>query len=236
MTHSTAYFDFLISLMFARELTKLDNYNEPLLPKDRNLAIGLRGGAAILMVASFESFLNSLPETHIDILIINYSTIDFSKLPEKMQTTNVFKTLELAMKNKFGAVTQKIDRIIGIRNACRIILKDQINYNAFILGGKNPRPDVISNCFKIIGKRKIFEKVTEEFQKKWGTKVPTQFIKDKLKEIVNRRNKVAHKSIASRITKKDLIESIKFLKIMAKLLDNIYKKQIYKIYSKAKIP
>ena len=236
MTNSTAYFDFLNSLTLAIELIRLDNYDEPLLPKDRNIVLGLRGGAAILMAASFESFLNSLPETHMNILIIDYSTIDFSKLPKKMQITNVFKTLDRAMKTKFGAATKKIDRIIDIRSACSIILEDQINSNAFILGGKNPRPDVISKCFKIIGKRRIFEKVTIEFQKKWGTKVPTQFIKDKLNEIVNRRNIVAHKSIASRITKKDLIESIKFIMIMAKLLDNIYKNQIYKIYSKAKIP
>ncbi|GAJ00776.1 unnamed protein product, partial [marine sediment metagenome] len=217
-------------------LIRLDNYDEPLLPKDRNIVLGLRGGAAILMVASLESFLCSLPEIHMNTLINNYSTIDFSKLPKDMQITNVFKTLDRAMKNKFGAATKKIDRIIDIRRACRIILKDRINSNAFLLEGKNPRPDVISNCFKIIGKRKIFKKVTKEFQKKWGTKVPTQFIKDKLNEIVNRRNIVAHKSIASRITKNDLIESIKFLMIIAKLLDKIYKKQIYKIYSKAKIP
>ncbi|KKN46938.1 hypothetical protein LCGC14_0668040 [marine sediment metagenome] len=87
----------------------------------------------------------------------------------------------------------------------------------------------------LLEKRRIFKKITIEFQKKWGTKVPTQFIKDKLSEIVNRRNDVAHKSIASRITKKDLIESIKFLMIMAKLLDKFYKKQISKIYFKAKI-
>ncbi len=230
MTLSTAYFDFLNSLMLAIDLIRLDN--ESLLPKDRNLVLGLRGGAAILMVASFESFLNNLPETHMNILIIDYSIIDFSKLHQKMITANVFNTLDRAMKNKFGTVPKKIDRIIDIRNACRIILKDQINSDAFILG-KNPRPKVISSYFKIIGKKKVFEECTIEFQKKWGTKVPTQIIKDKLNEIVDRRNEVAHKSTASRITKKDLIESIKFLMIMAKLFDKIYKKQIYKIYSKA---
>ena len=233
MTNSTVYVDFLNTLTLAIELIRLDNYKEPLLLKDRNIVLGLRGGAAILMVASFESFLTSLPETHMNILNIAYSTIDFSKLPKKMQITNVFKTLDRAMKIKFEPATRKIDRIIDIKSACRTILNEQVNSTAFILGGKNPRPDVISNCFEIIGKRKIFKKVTIEFQKKWGTKVPTQFIKDKLNEIVDRRNLVAHKSIASRITKIDLIESIKFIMIMAKLLDNIYKKQIYKIYSKA---
>ncbi len=233
MDHSTAYFDFLNSLMLSIELIRLDKYIEPLLTKERIIVLGLRGGAAILMVASFESFINSLPETHMNLFMIDDSTINFSKLPKKMQITNVFKTLDNATKIRFGAVTKKIDRIIDIRSACRIILNDQINSNAFVLGGKNPRSYVISNCFEIIGKRKIFKKVTIEFQKKWGTKVPTQFIKDKLNEIINRRNEVAHKSIASRITKKDLIESIKFLMIIAKLLDKIYKKQIYKIYSKA---
>lgn len=232
MTLSTVYFDFLNSLMLAIDLIRLDN--ESLLPKDRNLVLGLRGGAAILMVASFESFVNRLPEIHMNTLIINYSTIDFSKLPKIMQVTNVFKSLDGAMKIKFRPATKKIDRIIDIKSACRIILSDQINSDAFFLG-KNPRAYVISNCFKKIGKRRIFKKITIEFQKKWGIEVPTQFIKDKLDEIVDRRNLVAHKSIASRITKKDLIESIKFLMIIAKLFDKIYKKQIYKIYSKAKI-
>lgn len=232
MTHSTAYFDFLNSLMLAIDLIRIDN--ESLLPKDRNLVLGLRGGAAVLMVSSFESFLNNLPETHMESLIVNYLTIDLSKLPQKMQTANVFNALNYAMKYKFGNIPKKNDRIIDIRNACRIILNDQINSNAFILG-KNPRPKVISGYFKIIGKKKVFEECTVEFQKKWGTKVPTQIIKDKLNEIVDRRNGVAHKSTASRITKKDLIESIKFLMIMAKLFDKIYKKQIHKIYSNAKI-
>ena len=236
MTHSTAYFDFLNTLTLAIELIRLDNYNEPLLLKDRNLVLGLRGGAAILLVASFESFLNSLPQTHMDNLINDYLTIDFSKLHQKMQIANVFNSLVRVMKIKFGAATKKIDRIIDIKSACRIILKDQINSDAFTLGGKNPRDYAISHCFNIIEKRRIFKKITIEFQKKWGIKVPTQFIKDKLNEIVDRRNLVAHKSIASRIIKKDLIESIKFLKIMAKLLDYVYKNQIHKIYSKAKIP
>jgi len=234
MTHSTAYFNFLNSLTLAIELIRLDNYDEPPLPKDRNIILGLRGGAAILMVASFESFINRLPETHMNTLIVDYSTIDFSKLHQKMQIANVFNSLVRVMKIKFGAATKKIDRIIDIRSACRIILNDQINPDAFILGGKNPKHDVISNCFKKIGKRRIFKKITTEFQKKWGIEVPTQFIKDKLNEIVDRRNLVAHTSIASRITKRDLIESIKFLKLTAKLLDNMYKKQINKIYSKAK--
>ncbi len=232
MTHSTAYFDFLNSLMLAIELIRLDS--ESILPKDRNFVLGLRGGAAILMVASFENFLNSLPETYMN--IDDHTTIDFSKLPPKMQTANVFNTLDRAMKNKFGTVPKKIDRIIDIKRACRIILNDQINSDAFILGGKNPKADVISNYFKQIGKRRIFRKITIEFQKKWGIEVPTQSIEAKLDEIVKRRNLVAHTSIVSRITKKDLIESIKFLRIMAKLLDKIYKKQINRIYSQAKIP
>ena len=231
MTLSIAYFDFLNSLTLAIELIRLDN--ESLLQKDRSLVLGLRGGAAILMVASFESFVNSLPETHMETLIVDYLTIDFSKLPPKMQITNVFKSLDGAMKIKVGPTTKKIDRIIDIKSVCRIILKDQINSDAFTLGGKNPKYDTISKCFIIIGKRRIFKKITKEFQKKWGIEVPTQFIKDKLNEIVDRRNLVAHTSIASRITKRDLIESIKFLKLTAKLLDNMYKKQINKIYSKA---
>ena len=218
--------------MLALELIRLDK--ESILPKDRNIVLGLRGGAAILMVASFESFVNRLPETHMETLIVDYLIIDFSKLPPKMQITNVYNSIERVMKIKVGPATKKIDRIIDIKSACRIILKDQINSDAFALGGKNPKYDVILKCFNIIGKRRIFKKITKEFQKKWGIEVPTQFIKDKLNEIVDRRNLVAHTSIASRITKRDLIESIKFLKLTAKLLDNMYKKQINKIYSKAK--
>ena len=177
MTLSTAYFDFLNSLTLAIELIRLDN--ESILPKDRNTILGLRGGSAILMVASFESFINRLPETHMNTLVVDYSTIDFSKLPQKMQITNVFNSLDRAMKIKFEPATKKIDRIIDIKSACRIILNDQINPDAFILGGKNPKADVISNCFKKIGKRRIFKKITIKFQKKWGIEVPTQFIEDK---------------------------------------------------------
>lgn len=68
-------------------------------------------------------------------------------------------------------------------------------------------------------------------------KIGTNIIKDKLNEIIERRNTVAHNtSMASHITKNDLNEAIKFLRIMAFLLDVAYKRQINFLCINAKRP
>jgi hypothetical protein len=64
------------------------------------------------------------------------------------------------------------------------------------------------------------------FEVKWRKPVAHTFIADKLDEIVNRRHVVAHTAYALAITRGQLKESIRFLKVLAELLDAAIKRQI----------
>lgn len=231
MVTSSAYDGFLKSLEIARGLIQLDTYSVPPKPEEKKYVYGLRGGSVILIVASFEEFLNSLPDTHLDVIKRHIKNIDFSKLPVKFIITNVSRTLFELSKNK------DIRKIPAVKKTCRSIINDEINTSVFKLQGYNPRPKMINNLFNVIGVEKIFEKITKRFQKKWQKGISTYLIRAKLNEIIDRRNKVAHNaSTASHITKNDLNEAINFLQILTRLLDKTYKKRINYICISAKIP
>ncbi len=230
MITSSAYDMFLKSLEIARGLIQLDTYSVPPKPEDKKYVYGLRGGSVILIVASFEEFLNSLPDTHLDVIKRHIRNIDFSKLPGKFIITNVSRTLFELSKNK------DIGKIPDVKKTCRSIINDEINTSVFKLQGFNPRPKQINNLFKVIGFENIFEQITERFQKRWHKRISTYLIMDKLNEIIERRNRVAHNaSMTSHITKNDLNEAIDFLRILARLLDMTYKKRINYICISAKI-
>ena len=60
MGSSVAYDLFLESLNSAKALIELDTYKLPLKKEDKKYVYGLKGGSAILILASFEEFLNNL--------------------------------------------------------------------------------------------------------------------------------------------------------------------------------
>jgi len=229
MVNSIAYTEFLKSLEIAKALIQLDIYKEPPNQNDKKYVYGLRGGSAILIVASFNEFLNILPDIHLDVIKRHANNIDFSKLPDVLIITNVNRTLkQFSMKND-------VKKLPDAKNACRSIINDEINPTVFKLQGFNPKPGHIINLFNVIGVREIFKHITKKFQRRWQKKINTNIIKGKLSEIIDRRNKVAHNtSLASQITKNDLNEAIDFLRILARLLDITYKKQINNLCISAK--
>ena len=229
MVKSIAYKEFLQSLEIAKALIQLDTYKVPPKQKHKKYVYGLRGGSAILIVASFEEFLNRLPDIHLDVIKRHTNNIDFSKLPDKLIITNVDRTL------KQSSLKKDVRKLADAKNACRSIINDEINTAVFKLQGFNPTPRRIINLFNVIGVNKIFEHITKRFQRGWQKRINTNLIKGKLSEIINRRNNVAHKtSLASQITKNDLNEAINFLRILARQLDITYKKQINNICISAK--
>ena len=177
-----------------------------------------------MIVASFNEFLNILPDIHLDVIKRHANNIDFSKLPDKFIITNVSRTLLELSKNK------DIGKIPDLKRTCRSIINDEINPAVFKLQGSNPKPGFIKNLFNVIGVEKIFEYITKRFQRRWQKNISANLIEGKLSEIIDRRNNVAHNtSLASQITKNDLNEAINFLRILARLLDITYKNRINNI-------
>lgn len=234
MATSNALSEFKESLSIAEELLDVDkkNYHNPPRLNQQKAVQGLRGGAAVLMVAAFEYFLRQSVEESLSDLTIQPVKIAFEKLPEKMRINSVFNTLEQALKGPaFEEPTLRIDRLVHIERACKLVLSGTINPLAFTNTGSNPNSKSIKLMFSDLGVKDIFGLIKPKFERKWGKPVAQTFISDKLDEIVNRRHIVAHTANALSISRSDLKESIRFLKILAALLDgeiSIHIREIFK--------
>lgn len=189
--------------------------------------MGLRGGAAVLMVAAFEFYLKRLFEENIARLNTSPPTIDLQKLPDKLKVKVIFEGLENPMKGpKYGPSTTKIDRINDVLTACRHLIGEHINPATFTDTSSNPNSDTVKNKFKDIGMPDIFTLIKTDFETKWGSAVAATFIEDKLNEIVNVRHVVAHTADTLNISKTSQNEALKFLKVLSELLDKEIDKHI----------
>jgi len=224
MSESKALKDFRNSLKLAEELMKLErNYSNPPKQNEMLAVLGLRGGASVLMVAGFEYFIRQTIEYHLS--EVSPLKISFEHLPDKMKIQNTFMSLEYAMKGKpFQPSKNKIDRLNDIDITCRRILSGTVDPEVFSNTGGNPSSKTVREMFKNLGMNDIFTSIKSNFCSKWGKPIASTYIEDKLDEIVNRRHIVAHTADALNIGRSDLRESLKFLRILAELID----KEIHK--------
>ena len=189
--------------------------------------MGLRGGAAVLMVAAFEFYLKRLFEENISRLNTSPPSIDLQKLPDKFKEKIVFDGLDNSMKGpKYGLTTKRVDRINDIITACKHLIGEHINPATFTDTSSNPNGETVKRKFKEIGIDNIFDIIKPDFESKWGAAVVATFIEDKLNEIVNVRHVVAHTADTLNITKTSQNDAIKFLKIIAELLEKEMDKHI----------
>jgi len=210
------------SVELAISLKKLEREKYPRNPtiKQQAYVKGLRGGATVLMVAAFEFFLRCLFEENIQKLNSIPASIDFNKLPDKLKVKSIFDGLTLAINGpRFADKPPKVDRINDVIASCKLIISGQVNPSAFSETGNNPNGETVNLKFKEIGIDTIFSKIKTEFEREWKYPVADDFIKEKLNEIVRTRNVVAHTADTLNISRRTQNEALKFLKILAKLLE-----------------
>jgi len=222
MPNSRAFELFKESLVMVEELLRIERescHNPPRL-EEQKMAQGLRGGAVVLMVASFENFLKQVFEEHLSTLTV-HPPIPFDRLPEKMRITCMELTLEYAMKGPpFQPRPPISQRLVDIDKACRMLVYQGVNPSVFSDTHSNPNSKTVRSMFSNVGIERIFDIIKARFESEWQPRgVAHTYIPDKLDEIVNRRHIVAHRADVLNVTRSDLNESLKFLKVLAKMLD-----------------
>ncbi len=229
MAISSSRKEFLDSLLMAEGLLALERQtcHNPPRANELKFARGLRGGATILMVASFEYYLRQLMAEHLSVLSTQPPKVPFSKLPSEMQVHCVFESLDRALKGSmFPQQTAKHDRLPNIEKACKLVLSGIIDTLIFTDTNGNPNSKTVKTMFSRVGIRDIFSVIQAEFNNKWRSPTHSTFIEDKLNEIVNKRHIVAHTASSLNITRADLRESLRFLKTLAELLDGALRQHI----------
>ena len=221
MTNSAAYNQFCESLEMAKELLKIENsYKNPPRLHEQKAVQGLRGSVAVLVVAAFESYLRQMIEERLAELSAKHHHLHLERLPDNMRVTHVYNSLERAMKGPlYQDPPPKIQRLVDIDRICRVLISGDISASVFADTGGNPSSKNLKSLFKSLDLIDITSRIKLRFDKKWGKPTAQTFIDDKLQEIVNRRHIVAHTADALSISRTDLKESLKFLNILAELLD-----------------
>lgn len=224
MVQSKAYEQFKESLDMARVLMQIErqNYQNPPRLDEQKAVKGLRSSIAILIVAAFESYLREVIEEQLSYLSLQRHTPSFAidKLPNKMRVSHVYKSLDRAMRGPpYQDPPPKVDRLPDIDKACKMIIYGDIDPKVFSDLGGNPNPKNVKAMFSSIALTDIMTRIKPRFDRNWGRPTSQAFIEDKLLEIVNRRHVVAHTTDALKISRRDLKESIKFLRILVLLLD-----------------
>jgi hypothetical protein len=212
--------EFIASLKIAEELIGLEKtYQNPPRKAEEAKVAGLRGGAAVIMVASFEAFLRAAIIEHLSELTVKPPRVEFANLPEKMRVNSIYYCLDAALKGPRHVETKKVDRLPGIKAACANIVAEIIDPVALSSTQSNPTSDTVKSLFSDLGVTDIFGKIHAAFLREWGKPEAATFISDKLEEIVSRRHRVAHTGVALDIGRSQLNESLKFLRVLAHHLD-----------------
>jgi hypothetical protein len=238
MAKSAALLNLMESLTIADELLKIEKkyYHKPPNPTEQKPVQGLRGAAAVFVLASFERFLSDAIEEHLTKLQ-SLPAASFNLLPDDIRINNTYKMLEYAMKGRpHEAPKNKKDRLVDIDFACNQVITSTICPNVFTNTGSNPNSSTVKSMLKECDVNDIFGIIKKDFIKKWGVPIAHTFIKDKLDEIVYRRHVVAHTANALNITREQLKESLRFLKILSELIDKELDKKMKAISLVARVP
>lgn len=203
--------------------------------KSQNMILGLRGGALILMVASFENFIKDLFNFHLQKLNDCEPPIPFYRLSTKFQKNAIVWSLKRACEGeKYNKSTD--GRIIAEAPfVCKKIINGEIITEVFSDVNSNPDGHRISTMFQNVGMDNIFSVIKKEFEKNNNGKPEAKsYIEAKLNEIVGKRHLVAHKADVLNISRADMSEYVKFLTILTLVLERNFHFYIKKIITELK--
>lgn len=229
---TAALADFRRGLRGAAALARLERaYTDPPAANERDAAEALRGGCAVLMVAAFEAFVRGLLPELLSAWDAKARVIHFHRLPSKMQTTSVWDGLDAALRGpRFGAPSDRVSRLPAVLTTSARVAALRINPEVFGDTQSNPSPARLKDLFSGIGVSDVFGVIKSDFDRRWGTATAETFIRDTLQDIVERRHRVAHTGSALSISRRDLMESIRFLRHLGATLDKFASGHVRHLY------
>lgn len=231
---SNALKDFDYSISIAESLLRKEKrFNDPPHPRSKKIVYGLRGGASILMVAAFENYLQNAVNEYLDETTHQPLKFDSQSLPPELTLRNSREIIKGITKQIDKSNDNASTRVQLLDNALNTVLSRKLNpgYFAQICWG-NPSPDKVKELFKSLGIGNVFDQIKPKFEKKWGKSITNTFIPDTLESTVKRRHLVAHEVSIGGITRHDLEESLRFIKILTVVCDSELNQLIKNILTK----
>lgn len=222
MAASQALNDFGALLSMSEALLALE-HEMPVTLTDAQLVSSnaLKGGAAVLMVGAFETYLQSVFREKLYEIDQSRTTIDITLVKEHIWTEAVFGLLEFSMK---GSRTRpeskpKSERLDNVINACQSIISGRVNPDIFSDTESNPNAACVNKMCARVGIFNMFGRVTHKRHTTLHTTTATTYLSDKLDEIIARRNNVAHNVNVSGVARHDLSDAVSFLQELTNDID-----------------
>jgi len=228
-TRATALKDFYESIGLAEALMRKElRFNDPPRLAAAKTVQGLRGGAAVLMVAAFENFLKEMVDERFQRLTQQPLQVNPLNIPEGMLLYNHRSVFEKAIKGPFVNNETISDKIARFKNYSALVSQSLIVPGVFgDIVRSNPNSKKVGSLYRACGCQDIFASVKVVFDRKWGAPTARTFIENTLDAILDRRHQVAHTAIVLNISRKDLQDSVRFLKVLAAVCDE----ELYNILS-----
>jgi RiboL-PSP-HEPN len=213
--------DFETTLGQAEALIQREaRFQDPPRPQSTRLVLGLRGGATVLMVAAFERFLREMFVEKLDPLTADPPPVAFDDLPDRLRISSVFNSLERATRGPLhGRPPGKLNRLPDVRRSAGLIVLGRIDADALSDTGSNPNSETVKSLFKDVDCSDVFVRIRTSFEASWGRAEAETFVPDKLDEVVNSRHRVAHRADALNISRAQLAEWPRFLRVLSETLD-----------------
>lgn len=209
-------------------------YLDPPAPADRPIVEGLRGGAAVLMVAAFEQYLKAGIAEGVDSINAANPPCQFAKFPAAFKVNAVFSALEFATSGRrTGRDSTKQQRLPDVLTTVRRLHVREVDGEALGQTNGNPNSERVVALFKAIGYERLWTRIKPSFDKAWGAPTAVTFVPDTLNAIVARRHVVAHTASALAIARSDLAAGQRFLEVLVSVLDPLLDRHVQRLIAQA---
>jgi RiboL-PSP-HEPN len=217
--YSAALRDYEASLGRARRLHRIEiaRYRDPPPLADQVAVEALRGGATVLMVASFERYLKEALEEFVDLIAKRALVTSHAKLAPDFVEYNDFNFFNWLIRESRLPRKEKADEL---KRVAQLVAVDGFVPEAFCRTRANPGPSTVRDLFREFGVRDPLHSIESNFPRHYGRPFPVGFVGQTLTSIVSIRNEVAHGGFSLSISRSDLRAWIGFLSALGRAADN----------------
>jgi hypothetical protein len=217
--YSVALREYEASLARARRLHRIEvaTYDDPPPLADQVAVEALRGGATVLMVASFERYLKEALEEFVDLIAKQALVTSHEKLSNDFVEYNDFNFFNWLIRESRLPRKEKAEEL---KRVAQLVAGDGFVPEAFSRTRANPGPSTVRELFREFGVRNPVHSIESNFPRHYRKPFPIGFVEQTLTSIVSRRNEVAHGGFSLSISRSDLRDWIGFLSALGRAADN----------------
>ena len=217
--YSIALREYEASLRRAQHLQRLEisRYRDPPPRQDQVGVEALRGGATVLMVASFERYLREALEEFVDLVAGRAMVTSHTGLSANFVEFNDFNYFNWLIRDSRLSRKQKAGEL---KRVAHLVAIDGFVPEAFSRTRANPSPTTVRELFHDFGISNPFRTIEANFARHFTKPFPLGFVEQTFSSIINIRNQVAHEGFSLSISRNDLREWLIFLNALGKASDN----------------